>query len=339
MPAYTRSEAREWANATLHGAANVIMPSFTSDLSGLNEAGIRHDVRHDVRLGFTGALLVSETGTTADEYVRFVEWAVDEARDSLLLIHHASFNNLDENIEMARQATTAGAELALLAYPPSFYPSSSRDIFDFTRAFCEAVDLGVILFPVPLWGFERVHPASIDPDIVVQLVKEVPNLVAVKAEGGMPSIAGFTHLYNRLRDENVIVSIPIEEMAIPLATLVEIPWIGTSNYEYLGTSVPEMLSCIRQGKPEDAMEIYWRIDPARRAGQQVAAVPGANFVHRFVWKYMGWLQGFNGGSIRLPTMRIVYKQMRALRQALHDSGLEPCVDPDEEFFIGRHVES
>ena len=152
----------------------------------------------------------------------------------------------------------------------------------------------------------------------------------------LPAIGGFTHLYRLLEAEKVIVSIPIEEMAIPLATLVDIPWIGTSNYEYLGTSVPEMLSHIRQGNLTDAMEIYWRIDPARRAAQQIAAVPGANFAHRYLWKYMAWLQGFNGGPLRAPTMRIVPKQMRGLRQGLQDSGLVPCADSDEAFFVGRH---
>jgi 4-hydroxy-tetrahydrodipicolinate synthase len=336
MVTYAKHEARDWACATLQGAANVIIPSFTPDLSGLNEAGIRHDIRHDISLGFTGTLLVSETSTSPKEYVQFVEWASDESARSLLLIHHASFNSLDENIAMARQASAAGAELVLLAYPPNFYPRTSQDIFDFTKAFCDAIDLGVILFPVPLWGFERLHAASIAPEIVLSLVREVPNLVAIKAEGGMPAIGGFTHLYRLLEAEKVIVSIPIEEMAIPLATLVDIPWIGTSNYEYLGTSVPEMLSHIRQGNLTDAMEIYWRIDPARRAAQQIAAVPGANFAHRYLWKYMAWLQGFNGGPLRAPTMRIVPKQMRGLRQGLQDSGLVPCADSDEAFFVGRH---
>ena len=62
---YTRSEAKGWASETFHGVCNVIIPSFASDLRSLNEAGIRHDVRRNIELGFWGALLVSEAGTTA----------------------------------------------------------------------------------------------------------------------------------------------------------------------------------------------------------------------------------------------------------------------------------
>ena len=45
----------------------------TDDLGSLNEAAIRHDVRRNIELGFWGALLVSEAGTTLDEMRRRVE--------------------------------------------------------------------------------------------------------------------------------------------------------------------------------------------------------------------------------------------------------------------------
>ena len=79
MLPYKRSEAKDYAKQHWRGVCNVIMPSFTSDLSKLNEAAIRHDVRRNIELGFWGALLVSECATSLDEYKRFMEIAVDEA--------------------------------------------------------------------------------------------------------------------------------------------------------------------------------------------------------------------------------------------------------------------
>src|SRR5215471_8687433 len=99
MARYTKAEAREWAYTELAGVCNVIIPSYTADLRGLNEAGVRHDVRRDIELGFSGALIVSETAVTAEEYVRMTEWAADEAAGRLVLFFHASFNTLEENIE------------------------------------------------------------------------------------------------------------------------------------------------------------------------------------------------------------------------------------------------
>ncbi len=65
-------------------------------------------------------------------------------------------------------------------------------------------------------------------------------------------------------------------------------------------------------------------------------IAGSNFVHRMLWKYQGWLNGFNGGPLRQPTMRRVDRQMRPLRQALLASGLAVTTDPDQAFFVGRH---
>jgi len=334
---YAKTEARAWARENLRGVANVLTPTFTSDLAGLNTDAVRHDVRLEIQYGFEGALLVSETATTLEEYVQFAECAADEAGGRLQLIHHASFNTLDENIEAARRAGDAGAVLVLLAYPPTFYPRTEAELYAYTAAFCNATDLAVILFPVPLWGFERIHPAAgFGADLLERLVDDLPNIVAIKAEGGMPWIGGFVHAYQRVGDR-VLVTEPIEGNGIPIASLLPMPFMGTSNYEYFGDVVPRMFAHVRAGDPEAAMELYWRIHPGRQANQQaMAMLAGSNFLHRMLWKYQGWLQGFNGGPLRAPTMRLTDRQMAGLRQGLVASGFEREELPDAEFFLGRN---
>ena len=39
MAQYTRNESRKWAKENLDGLINVVIPSFTQDLKGLNEKG------------------------------------------------------------------------------------------------------------------------------------------------------------------------------------------------------------------------------------------------------------------------------------------------------------
>ena len=80
MARYRKNEAREWAREHLRGVANVVIPSYTGDLKGLNEKGIRHDIRKEIEYGFAGTLLVSEVNVTLDEYRQFFEWSNDEAR-------------------------------------------------------------------------------------------------------------------------------------------------------------------------------------------------------------------------------------------------------------------
>jgi 4-hydroxy-tetrahydrodipicolinate synthase len=63
---------------------------------------------------------------------------------------------------------------------------------------------------------------------------------------------------------------------------------------------------------------------------------GTALVPRMIWKYQGWLQGFNGGPIRYPHHRINDRQMRMLREGAIAGGFDVTADSDAEFFVGRN---
>ena len=114
--------------------------------------------------------------------------------------------------------------------------------------------------------------------------------------------------------------------------------MGTSDSEYYGNSVPRMFRMMNEGKFDEAMKIFWQIHPARMAHKFVANsyMSATNFINRHVWKYEGWLSGFNGGPLRQPTMKVVDRHMKVLREGLQKSGLNPTTDPDSEYFVGRN---
>jgi 4-hydroxy-tetrahydrodipicolinate synthase len=337
MPKYKKGDARAWAREHMRGLANVIIPTFTSDLKRLNEKAIRHDVRKVIEYGFSGTLLVSEVILSVEEYAQFVAWARDEAGDRLQLIAQAGFGTLADNIEAMQAAEKAGADLMLNGFPGNFHPTTAKEIYDFTRALCDSVSLGTILFSVPHWGFERIHPAGMPPELIAQLVKDVKNIVAIKAEGGMPTIGGFVQCWKR-HSEEVIVSIPIEGEMIPLKALLPIQWAGTSNYELYRDRMPKIFNLMTEGKFEEAMAAWWQCHPIRMAhsAAQATHMPGTKLIHRTYWKYQGWLNGFNGGPLRQPTQKLTDAHMRQLRAGFKAGGLEPTPEPDEEFFVGRH---
>jgi 4-hydroxy-tetrahydrodipicolinate synthase len=336
MASYRKAEARAWGRANMQGCVNVTIPSFSADLKRLNEKGIRHDIRRAIEFGFEGTLLVSEVNITHDEYVRFTEIAADEAKGRLHLVLHASFDTLEDNIEMGRRTAAAGMDYVLLSYPANFYPGSQREIFDYTKAFCDGIDMGVMLFPVPLWNFGRLHPADIAPEILEELVREVPNIMAIKAEGAMPTIGGLIDVYRRLHEE-VVISCPLEKEIIPLMAYMKFQYSGTSYTEYFGDLFPKMFRLAKAGDLDGAFKLWWQIHPARLAVQAVSGyTPNTLFLNRMAWKYQGWLQGMNGGPLRRPTMKIPERDMNILRQGLVNSGLEPTKDPNSAFFIGRN---
>lgn len=336
MTEYRKTDARAWAREHLRGVANVLLPTFRSDLRGLNEAAIRHDVRTNIAYGFRGALLVAEAGTTPEEYRLFTEIAADEARGRLVLLHHSAFPTLQENVAAVREAGTAGADMVLLTYPPYFHPTSNTEILEYTAAVCSATDLGVMLFPVPLWDFERLHPMSLAPELLQRMVAEIPNVVAIKAEGGMPTLGGLMHA-RWLVGDRLVISGAIEGEVLPLLTEVEFQCMGTSNYEYAGGAVPRIFDLLKNREIDAGMDLFWRIHPARLMNLQVlSAAASSRSINRMVWKYQAWLVGYNGGPIRQPTMRIASSQMNGLRRALQASGIEPTADADADFFTGRH---
>ena len=337
MPVYTRAEARDWARERLVGAVNCTIPSFTGDLRGINEKAIRHDVRRAKQHGFLGTLGVSEVSITLPEYLDFLRIVRDEAGGDLVVVHHASWSNLEQNLEAIRSAEDAGAELALLSYPPNFYPESEQDIYDYTKAVCDATNLAIILFPMFLWGFSsRVHPSDIPARLIRRLLDDCPNIAVIKAEGGFPGIQGLIECH-RLFGAEVVISCPIEGELIPLSQVMPIQLSATSDHEYYGPTIPHVMRLLREGKHDDAAEIYWRLHPARKTkGALAAQLNGGSFINRQAWKFQGWLQGYNGGPLRMPTQRIHDVQMLALRKGLVDAGLEPSMDPFREFFTGRH---
>jgi len=336
MAEYKKPEAREWAREHLIGCSAVTGPSFTCDLKRLNAAGIRHDISLTIKHGFTYTLLMAETAITPEEVGRFTAIAREAAAGRLRLFAHAVFGTISDNIDALRLAEREGADLVLLAYPPRFWPTTEQQIYDWTKAICDATNLGVMLFPIPTWGFERVHPMGMSVEFVRHVIDTIPNVVAIKAEQGFPGIAGLCEMYHHFRDE-VVISCPIESDAIPMLSLMDLQFSGTSNTHWMSDWYPRTFELARTGRWEEAMKRYWQVQPARQAASAASASwAGTGVINRMQWKYQEWLAGYNGGPLRQPSLRIPDRLMRGLRAGLEASGLPVTDSPDSEFIVGRN---
>ena len=336
MSTYTKTESRSWARDQLVGAVNCTIPSFTADLKGLNEAGIRHDIALAKEHGFIGTLAIGEVSITNDEYVDFIRIAKQEGGEQFFICHHACFNTLEENIEMVQRAERAGSDLVLLSYPPSFYPETEDEVFEYTKAFADATDLAIILFPMTIWNFSRLHPSDISTGLTRRILDACPNVAVIKAEGGYPNIMNAVECHRLFGDE-VVISVPIEGDLIPLSQVIPIQLSATSDHEYYGPMIPQIMQLIRDGEHDKATELYWQLHPARTAKNALfPVVHGGSVLNRMGWKFQGWLQGYNGGPLRMPTMRLQDKQMQAYRGALLAAGFDIPNEPLKDFFIGRN---
>jgi 4-hydroxy-tetrahydrodipicolinate synthase len=336
MPPYSADDAKDWARATMRGVCNVLMPSFSNDLERLNEAGIRHDVRMCKRLGFWGSLAVAECGTTIDEYLRFIEIACDEGGPGYHVMVHGSFNTLQQSIDVGRRAAKLGADTFLLSYPPSFWPTSDEQVYEYSTAVLDNVGLATVLFSVRHWNFARLSPADLSAQLVSRLADH-PRAVALKCEGGAPGNGAHADVM-RLCGDKLLISDPREATAPGHVQWFGMQWMGTSLFQYFGDAVPSYFSLMHEDRWDEAMEIYWRIQPARAArAADGQSYHGANFIHRLSWKYMEWLVGFNGGALRMPTMRLNDAATKRLADAAIRAGvIEQAPGTLGDFYASRN---
>lgn len=338
MAEYGRGEGRAWARETLSGCCGCLLPTFTNDLEGLNEAAIRHDIAQEKRLGMKVILIVAEGGTTEAEFRQFIDISVDEAGDDLITIVQASQPSFAEMFRTIQYAEEAGVDLVLPSYPMTYYPTSYDQVFEDTKRVMECSGLGCFIFCIDQWNFARMHPAAFPVPLLTRLVEEVPNLVGIKNEVGLPYAGGLVDVFEKFSGE-VVVTDPLEYNAPAWIKHYGMRFMGTSNYDSMGGEVPRMLELLgNEGTWDEGMEIYWRMTPVRRANSAIASATVAltSLVPRFVWKYQGWLNGLNGGPLRSPQQRINQAQMNQMRAAATAAGLDVTGDPDEAFFVGRN---
>jgi dihydrodipicolinate synthase/N-acetylneuraminate lyase len=332
---YTRSEVKDRARENWRGACNVTLPTFTSGFDKLNAAAIRHDIQHAAGMGFWGTLVASECGTTTDEYIEFLEIAADAAPKDFRLVAHLGFTTTAEMYRVAKAAEAIGVEAALPAFPTDFRAKSAEDIVAFTRELSEQTDLALILFAVMTWGYRALGPEGFPHDAIVEATK-IDTVAAVKYEAGPPGIlTGLADVLKRCGDQ-ALIQCPMESTAPALVEWYGMQWMGTSGYESFGDRVPRFFDLLHEGRWEEGMEIYWSYQALREAkGAITATTVGSNLIHRPMWKYLGWLHGFNGGELRQPQMRLHPRQMAQLRSAAVASGYDLPSD-DSGFHEGRH---
>ena len=222
MALYNRLDARDWARTHLFGMVNHTMPSFTADLSAINEKAIRHDISLAIEHGFTGTLAVSDVAISIPEYVEFLRIAADEADGRIFLVHHASFGTLEQNITaLARCGGCRGRTRAPLL-PAELLPG--------IRARRRRVHQGCLRSNVPgrhaarfrLRRFIRPifrYSAAGQATLTCRLLDECSNIVAIRAEGGYPGIQSAVEHFGR----EIILSVSIENDFVPLTQVMPMP--------------------------------------------------------------------------------------------------------------------
>lgn len=331
--AIKKSELKEWAKENMVGVENCLFPSFSPDLSELDEEGIRWDVQQSIEHGFFSTLCAAETGLTFEEAKRFVEIVADEAGGKILVSVTLLFDSFEQNREMLRHAEEVGCHAILFGYPANWYPKSGEEIYQITKEMCDSTNLAIVLYPTPHYNFQRLHNSGFPLDALTRMA-DIENVVAIKV--GEP---GLIAACERRFGDKILVSCPVERW-LPLMVLgFGQQWIGAGCYEVFQSPekpyLVDYFRLLREGKLDEAMEIYWMLTPARVIFEQ-QFMPTA-MLGTYNWtqqKYYQWCVGGNGGLTRQPSMKIHQHEMEATKVGFRMIGIDPG-EPDEEFYVGR----
>jgi 4-hydroxy-tetrahydrodipicolinate synthase len=332
---FTKSEAKAWARKNYKGLDGTIPPSFTPDLSELDEEGIRWDVQHNIRKGMFSVLCeTSMAPMTFEERKRFMEIVCDEAKGKILVSVTTGIDDVEQDIELLRHFEKVGGTHTLFGYPGNFYAKSEEDVYQLTKKICDSVNLCVDFWPKPIFDFGRFHMSHFNPELVARIA-EIPNVVGAKIyiADGFGKMAQVHHLVG---DQILQQSGEPEEWCITIPKYHQ-QWAGPGKYVIYDdentedTRIVRLFNLFVQGEFDKAMELYWELAPIHMSAMKVALYQGGGFVGI---KYLDWLAGGNGGMLRQPGNRLPQRAKDAMRGGLKAIGVTPRED-DDEFYVGR----
>jgi 4-hydroxy-tetrahydrodipicolinate synthase len=158
-------------------------------------------------------------------------------------------NNTAESIDLTRQAAGAGADAVLLVGPYYNRPSQSGiDAHD--RAVAGATDLPVVIYDVPGRTGRRIAH-----DVLTGLVRDVPNIVALKDATGDPPAAA--RLVAELGDGFELYS-GDDSLTLPLLAVGAVGVVGVATH-WAGMEFGDMIGAFEKGDVVRAREINARL--------------------------------------------------------------------------------
>ena len=326
------SEKKQWAREHLRGLGSLVMPSFTPDFEALDEEGIRLDIRHRIKQGFT-SITVSANGASAEQSKRMWELVREEAGGKIGLgALGGDFRFLE----------TIGCSYTMVSYPRNAKAETEDDVYANLRRIIESTSMAVLLYGAPVESLRKFHPSGI-PLAVFDRLADLPNVVGMKLTHPMNPVLAF-EICEKLSDRLVLGPCNFEHIPLLAKNYKNVQWSGLWITDSLQSPekpyAVEMMDQVIQGRMADALKTYWQMQPLV---QQIwdLQVPlllhgGHPWLHM---KYLQWVTGGNGGllplkpSPYLPNLDSAGRE--SIRATFRKAGITPVDRPAEEFVVGR----
>ncbi|MBW1961459.1 MAG: 4-hydroxy-tetrahydrodipicolinate synthase [Deltaproteobacteria bacterium] len=257
--------------------------------------------------GTDGLLFMGSTGEapslTMEERRDIITEMTAYCRGKIPAFHGVTCPTTEATVELARHADSLGADGVMMVVPPYIAPPQSG-VFEYFKTVCKSIGIAVALYNNPA----RVI-VNINPETVVRLFQECPNLVADKE--AVPNVAQLSAVMDGTGGKLKLLCCDAPEYAITLPTLA-MGGHGTANVS--GNVIPKEMA--QMSKPwnrwEDVLrsrKLYFENLPVMEA-----AYSETNPV---AIKAMVKLLGFPVGDPRPPLPGLGAKQMQSIEELIN----------------------
>ncbi len=286
------------------GCSTALITPFKND-STIDEEAFRRLIDFQEESGVDVIVPCGSTGESAtlsaDEHVRVIEIAVDQAKRAKVLAGAGS-NSTSEAILFSKHAEDLGAD-GILSISPYYNKPTQEGIYLHYKSIAEAIDIPVVVYNVP-----GRTGSNITAETMLRMA-EIPGIKAVKEASGNVTqvqkiIAGRPKGFEVISGDDAL-TYPIMAMG------------GDGVISVSGNCCPaqmsDMVHLTQKGKFPEALEICDKLLP----------LFGALFVETnpIPIKYAMKRLGFGNGRPRLPLTPLSERGKRALLPVLEELGL------------------
>ena len=242
---------------------------------------------------------------THGEHLKTIKFAVDKVAKRVPVIAGTGSNCTETAIMMSKEAASYGVD-ALLVVTPYYNKATQKGLIAHYTAIANAVpETPIIMYNVPSRTGCNLQPAT-----VAALVKNVKNIVGIKAASGdlsqiakMMSMAG----------EDLELYSGNDDQILPIMSLG-------------GLGVISVLSNVAPKQPHDIVMKFMEGDTREAARLQLEAIPLINAlfceVNPIPVKTAMNMMGMEVGPLRMPLCEMEESNKETLAKAMKDYGLK-----------------
>ena len=241
---------------------------------------------------------------THGEHLKTIKFAIDKVAKRVPVIAGTGSNCTETAIMLSKEAASYGAD-ALLIVTPYYNKATQKGLIAHYTAIAEAVpETPIIMYNVPSRTGCNLQPAT-----VAALVKNVKNIVGIKAASG--DLSQVAKLMSMVGDDIELYS-GNDDQILPILSLG-------------GLGVISVLSNVAPKQTHDMVMKFLDGDLKEAARLQLEAVPLINAlfceVNPIPVKEAMNMMGMNVGPLRMPLCEMEESNKEILKKAMKDYGL------------------